>query len=254
MGGGSANGASGSGMIGFGTANIGLSTMQQTANSAFNQNNQFLLNRFMQPTLDESDLAQLDRNRAERYKYSSLWIIFRFKIGLKFLFQSHQLQIAIRTGIIVVYAVADWRRRRERWRAKQCIGRPNRWHSQCFVEHNVMRFDYADRTATWLRWGKEEARSPKNGGIGLASQRLWFALAKRSTTATAATATATARHQTENGEQITATTIEAGTRKEQRHAKRHQVVIQNDGKTGNLYIKSHKSTHNLKQMKTTKNK
>lgn len=65
-------GSSGSTMIGFGSganANI-VSTMQSQAAAsaaAANQSNQHLLTRFMQPTLDESDLVQLDRSRSERF-------------------------------------------------------------------------------------------------------------------------------------------------------------------------------------------
>lgn len=41
--------------------------MQNVATNQPNPNNRFLLTRFTQPTLDESDLAQLERTRIERY-------------------------------------------------------------------------------------------------------------------------------------------------------------------------------------------
>lgn len=55
--------------INFGANNnIVLSSLQNQSHSTPNQINQsqFLLTRFMQPTLDDSDMAQLERSRAER--------------------------------------------------------------------------------------------------------------------------------------------------------------------------------------------
>lgn len=63
-------GSGANGMVAFGAnANAGIgSTLQNPAasSSTSNQSNQHLLARFMQPTLDEYDLAQLDRSRADR--------------------------------------------------------------------------------------------------------------------------------------------------------------------------------------------
>lgn len=69
-----AAGSNASAMIGFGSsanANI-VSSIQNQAASSSTQSNQHMLMRFMQPTLDESDLAQLDRNRTERYAKKKL--------------------------------------------------------------------------------------------------------------------------------------------------------------------------------------
>lgn len=62
-------GGNSNGIVGFGANNnIVLSSLQNQSHPTPNQINQsqFLLTRFMQPTLDDSDLAQLERSRAER--------------------------------------------------------------------------------------------------------------------------------------------------------------------------------------------
>lgn len=40
--------------------------MQSNIANQSNPNNRYLLTRFTQPTLDESDLVELERNRSER--------------------------------------------------------------------------------------------------------------------------------------------------------------------------------------------
>ncbi|XP_031626883.1 E3 ubiquitin-protein ligase KCMF1 isoform X2 [Contarinia nasturtii] len=59
----SSNSNIGSGSNANGTA------MQNNATNQSNPNNRFLLTRFTQPTLDESDLAQLERSRTERSQF-----------------------------------------------------------------------------------------------------------------------------------------------------------------------------------------
>ncbi|XP_055316412.1 E3 ubiquitin-protein ligase Kcmf1 isoform X2 [Sitodiplosis mosellana] len=50
-------------------SNANGSAMQSNTSNQSNPSNRFLLTRFTQPTLDESDLAQLERSRAERSQF-----------------------------------------------------------------------------------------------------------------------------------------------------------------------------------------
>lgn len=64
----SSSSGAGSNIIGFGTSTNSLLSglqQQQTAPNTTNQS-QYLLTRFMQPTLDDSEVAQLERSRADR--------------------------------------------------------------------------------------------------------------------------------------------------------------------------------------------
>lgn len=64
------NNSNGSGLIGFGSAanNLVMAGLQPQSHlvQALSSHSQSLLNRFMQPILDDADLAQLERSRAER--------------------------------------------------------------------------------------------------------------------------------------------------------------------------------------------
>lgn len=77
----SGSGSSTNGLVGFGTSanNIAMSALQPHSHllPTLTTHTQSLLNRFMHPILDDADLAQLERNRAERYVFKHTFYVIK---------------------------------------------------------------------------------------------------------------------------------------------------------------------------------